>query len=216
MSLSPLRLNLGSGPRATPGWQCIDRSPNIWLSRHPALKSTLRRAGLLSDGHMSPWDRDVIRGDILNLKYADASAEFVYSSHVLEHLYLGDARRVLSEAHRVLRPGGLLRLALPDSTVLAQRLVDGERAGDADPALDFNRRLLAFPEARPRGVRAAILGRAAGHVHRWQPTPAMVRHMLVDAGFENITDCQFRVGRVPDLDQIETRPESFFVEGTRP
>lgn len=47
------------------------------------------------------------------LPFADRSAKFIYSSHMLEHLYPEQALTLLREARRVLAPGGLFRLAVP-------------------------------------------------------------------------------------------------------
>lgn len=45
---------------------------------------------------------------------ADASVDLVYACHVLEHFHRKDASRVLVEWHRILRSGGVLRIAVPD------------------------------------------------------------------------------------------------------
>lgn len=209
----PLRLNLGAGNRATPGWVCIDRSPNVFLSRVPAAKTLLRKLGVLSEGHMSAWDREIERQDIRALKYPDASADAVYSSHALEHIYFDEARKVLAEASRVLVSGGIIRLALPDSTSLARKLLDDPDSAEA--AKEFNRGLFAFPESPPTGLRR-IVARSSGDTHRWQPTPALVRQMLVEAGFVDVTERRFREGDLPGVESIETRRESFFIEARRP
>jgi predicted SAM-dependent methyltransferase len=46
--------------------------------------------------------------------FADGSAALVYASHCLEHFPRADVPRVLAEWRRVLRPGGVLRLSVPD------------------------------------------------------------------------------------------------------
>ena len=51
---------------------------------------------------------------------ADASVDAVWSSHNLEHLHRHEVPRALSEFHRVLRPGGLLLLTLPDLQKVAE------------------------------------------------------------------------------------------------
>jgi len=208
-----VRLNLGSGGRASPGWVCIDRSPNLWLSRFPRLKLLLRSAGVLDEAHMSAWDRAVQRGDIKRLRFSDGSVDAIYSSHTLEHLYFEEARQVLSESARVLRPGGTIRLALPDAVALAEELA--AHRDDAAAGRAFNQALLAHSERPPSRTRR-LVSRAGGHVHRWQPTAALVTEMLTDAGFTDVHQCGYREGSLPDLVNIETRPESFFLEARRP
>jgi len=75
---------------------------------------------------MMPWDRTIRRFDIVKgLPYAARSVDAIYSSHTLEHLYLDDARKVLEECQRVLKPGGCLRVALPDGERWASDLISG-------------------------------------------------------------------------------------------
>ena len=42
------------------------------------------------------------------------SCELIYACHLLEHFWPTEAAEALSQWHRVLRPGGVLRLAVPD------------------------------------------------------------------------------------------------------
>jgi predicted SAM-dependent methyltransferase len=211
-----MRLNLGSGPRAVPGWINIDRSPNIYLDRAPAVKRVLHRAGVLRDPHMTSWSRKIVRHDIRRrLPYPAGSVEAIYTSHTLEHLYLVEARKVLAECTRLLRPGGLLRLALPDSERLARELLAATESGDPDAGFVFNQRLLTHPEDRPRGIRR-LATLASGGIHRWQPTPSMVERLLGEAGLTGIRQRAYREGTFPDLTSVETNPESFFLEATRP
>jgi ubiquinone/menaquinone biosynthesis C-methylase UbiE len=46
--------------------------------------------------------------------FPDSSADLIYCSHALEYFDRDQARDVLQEWYRVLAPGGLLRLAVPD------------------------------------------------------------------------------------------------------
>jgi ubiquinone/menaquinone biosynthesis C-methylase UbiE len=52
--------------------------------------------------------------------FADNSADLIYCSHALEYFDRDDARRVLAEWWRVLGPGGVLRLAVPDLQALIE------------------------------------------------------------------------------------------------
>lgn len=67
------------------------------------------------------------------LPYEDGSFDAVYHSHVLEHLTPQDARGMLAECKRVLRPGGVLRLAVPDLEGIARgylKTLESAASGD--------------------------------------------------------------------------------------
>ena len=206
--MKEIRLNLGCGPYAPRGWVNIDRSPSMVLDAIPGAKWALHRTVGLQPGHRVTWPRGIRRHDVTKgLPFPDRSVSAIYSSHALEHLYLDDAKGLLRECHRVLSRGCILRLALPDSTLLARRLVEG------GTGLDFNIGLNAQPLERPR-LRGSLLAVAGASVHRWQPTSDLVRDLLADAGFRGITELSYRVGSLPDLASVEHRAESMFVEAT--
>jgi predicted SAM-dependent methyltransferase len=56
------------------------------------------------------------------------SVDLIYASHVLEHFGRNEVDYVLREWHRVLRPGGVLRLAVPDFKACARLYVEGKLA----------------------------------------------------------------------------------------
>jgi SAM-dependent methyltransferase len=183
------------------------------LSRQPALRWTAIRSGLADADHLPTWPPEVRSCDLRRaLPYETGSVDAIYSSHVLEHLYLREAERLLGECHRVLTGGGILRLALPDFRTIANRIA--EHPDDAGIARAANHDLHAHPLDRPRGL-GRLRHALSGAYHRWQPTPAWVTELLDAAGFDDITEQTFRHGRLPDLSNVETRPESFFLEATR-
>ena len=56
--------------------------------------------------------------------FADQSVEQVYASHVLEHLgYQEDLVTALKEIRRVLKPGGILKMSVPDLDILCRLFV---------------------------------------------------------------------------------------------
>ncbi len=75
------------------------------------------------------------QGNAIDLgQFADGSFTEVYASHVLEHFDYKDAlMTALREWHRVLAPGGVLRLSVPDIDVLAHLLLQRHK-------LDVNQR----------------------------------------------------------------------------
>lgn len=52
--------------------------------------------------------------DIITLPFDDDSCSLVYASHVIEYFDRDMVVKVLKEWFRVLRPGGIIRLAVPD------------------------------------------------------------------------------------------------------
>lgn len=59
-------------------------------------------------------------GDIKSLPmFSDSTVDLIYASHVLEYFDLDEAINVLKEWHRILKKGGILRLAVPDFGALA-------------------------------------------------------------------------------------------------
>lgn len=52
--------------------------------------------------------------------YEDDSVDLIYSCHVLEHFHRKKVLRVLEEWHRVLKPGGVLRISVPDFSKLCE------------------------------------------------------------------------------------------------
>ncbi|QDT15545.1 class I SAM-dependent methyltransferase [Alienimonas californiensis] len=100
------RLNLGCGSRYRDDWTNVD----------------VRSApGVLAHDLRDP------------LPFADASYDFVYHSHVLEHFRPADVPAFLRECRRVLRPGGTLRVVVPDlEGVVRGYLAALDRCADDD------------------------------------------------------------------------------------
>lgn len=55
----------------------------------------------------------------------DNTAQLVYACHVLEHFGRHTYKNALGEWHRVLAPGGILRLAVPDFAAVARLYLSG-------------------------------------------------------------------------------------------
>ena len=102
-------LNLGCGTRFHSAWTNID-----FIGATPEVISHNLRNGL---------------------PYADDAAEVVYHSHVLEHFSRDDGRAFLRECRRVLKPGGIIRVVVPDlESVVATylRALEHAAAGDKE------------------------------------------------------------------------------------
>ncbi|MBD0690245.1 class I SAM-dependent methyltransferase [Streptomyces sp. CBMA123] len=151
------------------------------------------------------------------LPFADASVDWVYAEHLIEHVTLPVAVGWLREARRILRPGGVLRLTTPD---LARYLV-GYATGDGFLA-KHRRRLTTLGFGPPMPARPAFLvNQIFRHYgHQWIYDLDELRHVLTRAGFgpEQIRHCAYRQGLrsdVADLDTAFRTDETVYVEADR-
>ena len=58
--------------------------------------------------------------DITDLPFANGTVDLIYASHVLEYFDRTEVLKVLTEWHCVLKPGGILRLGVPDFEAMAK------------------------------------------------------------------------------------------------
>jgi len=60
----------------------------------------------------------------------DGSADLIYACHVLEHFGRNEYKKVLTEWHRVLKSGGILRLSVPDFAKTAKIYMERDLLAD--------------------------------------------------------------------------------------
>ena len=93
-SPAPVKINLGSGHWKLEGWVNVDL-----------------------DAVSCP---EVVADLSAPLPFADSVADFMHTEDFLDQLGLDQARRFLQECHRILKPGGVIRILTPDVKQLAR------------------------------------------------------------------------------------------------
>jgi SAM-dependent methyltransferase len=84
-----------------------------------------------------PSSPAVHKADLLGrLPLETSSVSLVYSSHFLEHIPYSDVPSFLAECYRILQPGGVLRLVLPDFENLCRAYLEHREQGNHGEA-DF-------------------------------------------------------------------------------
>jgi hypothetical protein len=174
----PVRLDLGSGMKAIPGFIPIDRK--LGKEAYP-----------LTD-------------------YADNSVEEIHASHILEHFGYGDVVKALDDWVRALKPGGRMRIAVPDLTKITKEtpitndatwrfyLMGGQTNGD-----DFHRS--AFTEELLR----YYMGTAGlNHIERWEATPGSTAALPLSLNLQGVKAAETN-GKVHDVPaSVVTAPRS--------
>lgn len=104
------RLQIGSGRTVLPGWLSTDLDP--------------QKPGVLR--------LDATRA----FPFPDDSFDVVFTEHMIEHVSWVQGQSMLAECRRVLKPGGVLRVATPDLAVLVA-LYRGEAGADGDHYVEW-------------------------------------------------------------------------------
>ncbi|MGZ4057281.1 MAG: class I SAM-dependent methyltransferase [Bacteroidia bacterium] len=82
----------------------------------------------------------VIAHNLLNgIPFESNSFDAVYHSHVLEHFSKADGEKFISECLRVLKPGGILRIAIPDLERIARKYLELLEKGIQNPGDIINK-----------------------------------------------------------------------------
>jgi predicted SAM-dependent methyltransferase len=138
------------------------------------------------NGDILPRQRDYIYLDATRaMPFANDSFAFIYTEHMIEHIGYRSARDFVRECHRILRPGGVLRISTPDLAVIAGMYVN---AGDpiADRYVEYAVR--AYVPYATRNVKAFVLN---NFFYNWGHAFIFDREtlstLLRDSGFADLS-----------------------------
>ncbi len=172
-------LRVGSGSHTDPGWLSVD---------------------------LVPVSLGVVFMDVTKpFPLPSGSFDAVQCEHVIEHIPYAAGQVMLSEIHRVLRPGATLRIATPNLDLVA-RLI---RGAQDDPALaayvDQSNRRFGSPDELAEVANPAFtanrLVRNWGHTFLYNE--ATLRRALLATGFSDIVAVAPGQSSHPELEGVD-------------
>lgn len=175
-----MKLHIGSGPIYLEGWVNID----------------------ISDAHKSD-----ICADVLTLDFKEV--DVIYSCHFFEHLsYPNDAIKALSLFYNWLRPGGVLRLAVPDLGLAA---VDYVMKGDL--------KFLYGGDFKGYYHKDTPCERFNFFIKAWEHQMCydfeLLKSLLQDGGFETIYKTGANQSQIQNFNHDRFISESLYVEAIK-
>lgn len=197
-----MKLHLGAFDSGIKGWTNTDITPHIWLSKIPFLPFLLSKLGVIPrdryEQHRAGYFRMLYYMNLCKpLPYADNTVTAIFSSHVFEHLFMDEVEKLISECFRVLRPGGVCRVVVPDLEKIMS-LYNPE---------DPRKFITDIYEVATRS--------AVKNSHHCAFTGAFLTHLFTQAGFSKCQVLSYRVGSCPDIELLDNRPESLFFEALK-
>jgi len=198
-----IKVNLGCGLRVAKGWLNIDGSINAMIASWP--NWTHQMCYQLSGSHnyysLNEYcrileDNTFLYHDLaISLPLYESSVDIIYSSHFFEHLFEDDAKTLLKSCALALKPGGTIRISIPDLAYAISLYNTGKKKEMLDDYF--------FVEGK-----GSYLAR-----HKYMYDFELLKDVLEQAGFSNIKQCEYQKGKVPDLKILDLYPEvSIFVE----
>lgn len=241
-----LILNLGCGNKTASQAEVVNIDWSIYLriKSNPilaALAPVAFRGERLARFRALP-DNIKVHNLAKGIPYPSDSADVVYHSHVLEHLDRPVAEAFLKEIHRVLKPGGTIRIVVPDLERICRDYLDHIGKCETDPAeaqrheryiaemLEQSVRREAYGTSTQPPVRRFIenllLGdaRRRGETHQWMYDRISLPLLLQHVGFREPTLETHRTSRIQNFDTYsldvdeageEYKPGSIYVEAVK-
>ncbi len=164
--MQALKLHLGCGKIVLPGWINYDIEKNPGVVVHDLRKP---------------------------LPHKNATVDFIFSEHFIEHIDKNEAKKMLRDCHRVLKPGGVIRIITPDLQVL----LDDYAAGKIDRWAEI---------WRPSTPCEMINQGMRDWGHQFVYDKRELNLILNESGFKATKYCQYKNSEHSELNGIDQRP----------
>lgn len=176
------------------------------------------------------------------IPYEANSVDAVYHSHLLEHLDREVALVFMAEVLRVLKPGGIHRIVVPDFEVRATEYLMHVSACETNPdesahhdsfiapliEQSVRREATGTSQQKPirRFIENAFLGdaRKKGETHQWMYDRFSLKAKLIDVGYGNVVIQDYKTSLIDNWNEYaldlntkggQYKPDSLYVEAIK-
>jgi len=170
------RLQIGAGSSRREGWLNTDIEPGDGLAYLDATK---------------------------RFPFEDGSLHYIFSEHVIEHLTYDEGKFMMSEAYRVLTPGGKMRISTPDLTQFL-RLFDEPPTEEARAYIAGKMQWHQWPND-PNQAAIILNLQMSSWGHKFMYDAATLSGALTRAGFRGVQEFEENVSGDEFLRNLEER-----------
>lgn len=176
-----IKLHWGCGSRKLNGWINVDG----WASTATDYVLDLRQ----------------------RLPLQDESVAYIFTEHVLEHFHFEEGQEILQDFFRVLQPGGVVRIVVPDLELCCKAFLKGDKEW------------FGIVDAPAYSAGFGFNSIFYHHFHKYIHDFETLASLLQQAGFRHVVRSQFQESQYPDLrvdtDLVSRKLVSLYVDAQK-
>jgi predicted SAM-dependent methyltransferase len=177
------------------GWK-YSRSKKIsnYLNTHKLKKLQLGSRLCILNGWLNtdfyPMTKNIVFLDVTEpFPFKDNTFDYILNSHLIEHITFNDGQFMINECHRVLKPGGKLRIGTPDLDVIIELFIQKK----SEDQQDFMKLMIKkINQDIDHSQETFVINKVfCGDEHKFIYNYHTLKNAMEDAGFKNITRHKF-------------------------
>lgn len=223
------KVNIGSGPDGLSDWENLDWGMLAFLGKVPLLQKGFVFLGLLPASYIKKWPHNLKLHDCRKkLPFENNSVDFLYTSHFVEHLKRYEAVDFLKDCFRILKPGGVLRICVPDMEEISKKYLSKDISFflKLEDQSDGKNSSLSIADLFVKSfygydiyLKPSFFGKIRSNFirgHFWMYDYQSLKTILRETGFFDIQRLRSARGKTPDIKNLDIHKEgSLFIEARK-
>lgn len=137
------------------------------------------------------------------LPFSNNSVDYIFNEHFFEHLTVEEARPVIQDLMRVLKPKGVMRIAMPDLEFVVHTYLHIPLKKDET----IKRFKLGSVKTQAEWMNMSF----RSWEHKWLYDFVELRRRIEEAGYKKVARANLGKSVHPELRGLEIRPESHLI-----